>query len=107
MGLMMEALEAMEEALRLEPTLDRGHYMYGVFLNEVGRHDEAIREYDAETRLNPDFAPAHLNLALTYFFHGGNPNLAAFHYRRYLALGGEPVPVLEDVMNDLEPPETP
>jgi tetratricopeptide (TPR) repeat protein len=107
MGLLDEALASMKEALRLDPALDRGHYMYGVFLNEAGRHDEAILEYDAETRINPDFAPAHLNLALTYFFHGGNPNLAAFHYRRYLALGGEPVPELEAVMRDLEAPGSP
>jgi len=107
MGLLDEALTLMERALRVEPTLDRGHYMYGVFLNEAGRHDEAILEYDAETRINPDFAPAHLNLALTYFFHGGNPNLAVYHYRRYLSLGGEPVSAMEAVLQDLRGPETP
>ncbi|HYW69308.1 MAG TPA: hypothetical protein VE960_06850, partial [bacterium] len=81
-----------------------GHYMYGVFLNEAGRHDEAILQYGAEIRIRPDFAPAHLNLALTYNFHSGNPNLAANHYRRHLALGGTPVPALEAVLQDLESP---
>ena len=105
MGLLDEALELMDRALRLDPTLKEGHYMYGVFLNEAGRHDEAIREYDAETRMNPDFAPAHLNLALTYNFYAGNPNLAAFHYRRYLALGGGAVPQLDEVLREIQPPE--
>jgi tetratricopeptide (TPR) repeat protein len=104
MGLLEEAILLMGQALRIDPALEGGHYMYGVFLNEAGRHDEAIREYDAELRIRPDFAPAHLNLALTYNFYAGNPNLAAFHYRKHLALGGEPVPALEAILSDLESP---
>lgn len=107
MGLLDEALVLMAEAMRLEPTLDGGHYMYGVFLNEAGRHDEAILEYDAELRIHPDFAPAHLNLALTYYFGSGNPNLAAFHYRRHLALGGDRVPALDALLSELESPNSP
>ena len=97
----------MAEALRLDPALDNGHYMYGVFLNEAGRHDEALLEYDAELRIRSDFAPAHLNLALTYYFHAGNPNLGAFHYRRHLALGGARVEALESLLRDLESPNSP
>ena len=107
MGLLDEALVLMDEALRLEPALSGGHYMYGVFLNEAGRHDEAIREYHAELRIRPDFAPAHQNLALTYYFSAGNPNLAAFHYRRHLALGGERVAALEALLGELESPNNP
>lgn len=102
LGFTEEAVELMREALRREPTLEIGHFMTGVFLNELGRHDEAIREYEAEVRVNPDFPSAHLNLALTYNFHAGNPNTAAYHYRRYLALGGEPVAICEDLLRGLE-----
>jgi tetratricopeptide (TPR) repeat protein len=107
MGLLDEAIVLMAQALRLEPALDGGHYMYGVFLNEAGRHDEALLEYGAEIRIRPDFAPAHLNIALTYYFDAGNPNLAAFHYRRHLALGGAPVSALEALLGDLESPNSP
>ena len=107
MGLLDEALDLMARALRLDPALDSGHYMYGVFLNEAGRHDEALLEYDAELRIRPGFAPAHLNLALTYYFHAGNPNLGAFHYRRHLALGGARVEALEALLRDLESPNGP
>jgi len=107
MGLLDEALELMAEALRLDPALDGGHYMYGVFLNEANRHDEALLEYDAELRIHPDFAPAHLNLALTHYFYRGNPNLGAFHYRRHLALGGARVAALEALLRDLESPKGP
>ncbi len=107
MGLLDEALELMVGALRLDPVLDSGHYMYGVFLNEAGRHDEALLEYDAELRIRSDFAPAHLNLALTYYFHAGNPNLGAFHYRQHLALGGARVEALESLLRDLESSNSP
>ncbi|MBN2565838.1 MAG: tetratricopeptide repeat protein [Candidatus Eisenbacteria bacterium] len=102
MGLLDEAIATMREALSLEPTLKGGHFILGVFLNEAGRHDEAIREYEAAIRMSPDMAAAHLNLALTYNFHAGNPNLAANHYRRYLALGGEKIDALEGVLDELE-----
>ncbi len=107
LGLLEESAELMAEALTLDPMLSQGHFTAGVFLNELQRHDEAIREYEAEIRTNPDFAPAHLNLALTYYFHAGNPNLAAYHYRRHLALGGEAVPACEAILRDLDAPGSP
>jgi tetratricopeptide (TPR) repeat protein len=107
MGLLDEALALMERALSIDPALEGGHFMHAVFLNEANRHDEAIREYDAELRIRPDFAPAHLNLALTYYFHSGNPNLAANHYRRHLALGGTPVAALDALLSELESPNNP
>jgi tetratricopeptide (TPR) repeat protein len=73
----------------------------GILLSDLGRHDEAILEYEAETRIAPGFAPAHLNLAITYRFHSADPNRAAFHYRRYLDLGGAPVPSMDALLRDL------
>ena len=101
MGLTEESIQLMRQALRLDPTLDGGHFMLGVFLSESGQHDEAIQQYEAELRVNPDSRSAHLNLALTYNFYAGNPNLAAYHYRRYRALGGEPVAECEALLRDL------
>jgi len=96
MGFADQALASMSRALELDPTLPQGHFAMGVLLSELGRHDEAIREYEAETRISPDFAPAHLNLAITHRFHTTDPNRATYHYRRYLALGGEPIPSMEE-----------
>ncbi len=102
MALLDEALDLMGRALRMEPTLDHGHFMTGVILSEMGRHDDAIREYESELRIDRDFAPAHLNLALTYQFHAGNPNLAAYHYRRHLDLGGERIEAIDSLVRELE-----
>ncbi len=101
MGLGEEAVATMSRALALEPAMTHGHFAMGILLSDLGRHDEAILEYEAETRISPEFAPAHLNLAVTYRFHSANPNLAAFHYRRYLALGGAPVPTMDAFLRDL------
>jgi tetratricopeptide (TPR) repeat protein len=101
MGLGEEALATMSRALQLEPTMAQGHFAMGILLSDLGRHDAAILEYEAETRIAPEFAPAHLNLAITYRFHRADPNRAAYYYRRYLALGGEPVPSMEELLRDL------
>lgn len=101
MGLGEEALATMSRALALDPTMTHGHFTMGILLSDLGRHDAAIIEYEAETRIAPEFPPAHLNLAVTYRFHRADPNRAAFHYRRYLALGGAPVPSMEALLRDL------
>jgi tetratricopeptide (TPR) repeat protein len=101
LGLTEEAIELMRHALAIDPGLEHGHFGLGVLLSDLGRHDEAIDEYERELRLFPDFAPAHLNLGLTYQHHAGNPDRAAFHYRRYLALGGERAEVAEALLRDL------
>ncbi len=101
MGLIEEARELMAQALELDPFVEHGHFSMGVILSEMQDHDSAIYEYEAEIRINPDFPPAHLNLALTYYFNEGNPNLAVNHYRAYRELGGEPVPALEQLLERL------
>jgi len=100
-GLGEEALATMSRALALEPAMAHAHFAMGILLSDLGRHDNAILEYEAETRIAPGFAPAHLNLAVTYRFHRADPNRAAFHYRRYLDLGGAPVPSMEALLRDL------
>ncbi len=103
MGLLEEAVDLMRGALRVEPALEHGHFVMGVLLNETGLHDSAIHEYEAETRIDPEYAPAHLNLAVTFQFHRANPNRAAYHYRRYLDLGGGRVEMLDEALRSVAP----
>jgi tetratricopeptide (TPR) repeat protein len=105
LGLTDEAIGLMRRALTVEPGVPQGHYILGVLLNEAGRHEEAIREYEAELALHPDDADAHLNLALTYQFYEANKNLATRHYREYLRLGGDPVPALEATLHEIYAPQ--
>ena len=101
MGLLGEARELMTQALALDPFVEHGHFSMGVILSEMQEHRSAVHEYESELRINPDFSPAHLNLALTYYFNEGNPNLAAKHYRAYRELGGEELPALEELLKKL------
>lgn len=101
LGLVEEAVGLMRAALRADPTLPHGHFETGVLLNELGRHEEARREYEAELRMDPGFGPAHLNLGLLYQFHVGNANLAEYHYRKYLDLGGERSEEVEEFIRKL------
>ncbi len=101
MGLLGEARELMTQALALDPFVEHGHFTMGVILSEMQEHTGAIHEYESELRVNPDFQPAHMNLALTYYFNEGNPNIAANHYRAYRSLGGERIPALEELLERL------
>jgi tetratricopeptide (TPR) repeat protein len=105
LGLLDEAVELMRSALRVEPGLDQGHFIMGVLLNETGEHDLAIREYEAQIRIAPESESAHFNLAVVLQFHRADPNRAAYHYRRYLDLGGEPVPSLDQALRGVVPGE--
>lgn len=104
-GLLEEAVVLMRSALGVEPTLEHGHFIMGVLLNEIELHDDAIHEYEAELRIDPNFASAHLNLALIFQFHRANPNRAAYHYGRHLALGGERIEMLDEVLRTVDPGE--
>jgi tetratricopeptide (TPR) repeat protein len=105
MGLLDEASELIERALRIDPMTTHGHFMLGVLSNDLGDHDRAVIEYEAELQINEGFAPAHLNLGLTYQYHLGNPNRALYHYRRYLELGGERRGEVEILIDSLAVPE--
>jgi tetratricopeptide (TPR) repeat protein len=48
------------------PASARAHYNYGAALQELGRRDEAEKEYQTALRFDPDYVKVHVNLALVY-----------------------------------------
>ena len=61
-GKMQEAMQHLEQAVRIKPDFAEAHYNLGTALSQVGRIDEAIAHYEQALRIKPDFAEAHYNL---------------------------------------------
>jgi protein O-mannosyl-transferase len=60
-----EALTHLTEAVRLKPDSDVGHYNLANLFQQVGRSEDAVREYGETIRLSPGMALAHYNLGNT------------------------------------------
>jgi tetratricopeptide (TPR) repeat protein len=60
------------------------HFRLGLLALRAGRDDDAVSEYQAAIGLAPDHFLAHANLARVYDGRGQS-DLAAEHYRRFLA----------------------
>jgi predicted Zn-dependent protease with MMP-like domain len=60
-GRIDEALAWLDEALKHNPSGAEAHNGRGEILWDHGRHDEALREFNRATEVQPDFHPAQLN----------------------------------------------
>jgi len=99
-GMYNEAIQKLDEAIRLKPDKARYHYYKGKVLRTLKRYDEAIKEFDEAIRLNPNKAEYHeaKGLALHYLkryeeaikeFDEAiklDPSKARYHYRKGIAL---------------------
>ena len=59
-----DAIEHMEQALRLKPDFAEAHNNLGNALFQSGRRQEAIKQYEQALQLKPDFPGAHYNLGV-------------------------------------------
>ena len=58
----LQALDAYDRALALDPTLERAHHNRGVSLHSLGRGPQAVEAYREALRLNPRYVRAHVAL---------------------------------------------
>lgn len=61
-----EAIEELNEALRLNPEYVEVHNNLAVTYDKMGKHDEALGHLNEALRLNPAYAEAHSNLGNLY-----------------------------------------
>ena len=59
-----EAIQQLQEALRLNPGCFEVYINLGVAFEQKGQIDEAIRQYQEALRLKPEYATAHNNLGV-------------------------------------------
>ncbi len=65
-----EAVEALREALEIDPLSARSHFVLGNILQHLERTYEAIDAYEQTTQLRPDYFPALSRLAFLYYKRG-------------------------------------
>ncbi len=81
-----EAVEALEQAITLNPGLAPAHNELGVLHRRAGRLAEAETAYRNALESDPGYAGAHRNIGVLYDLYLGQPGKALEHYQRYLEL---------------------
>ncbi|MFZ9886442.1 MAG: tetratricopeptide repeat protein, partial [Myxococcota bacterium] len=95
MGLNLEARDAYQRAIALDPAFADAFFGKGVALRELGRTSEAVSTFKEVTRLEPKRADAHVQLA-EMLSTQGDPKGAIKAYRNAIqADPGSSVPVCE------------
>jgi hypothetical protein len=87
------ALEYHHLAVRHGPALPVVYYNRGVVLQELGRHDEALQDYDRVLALQPDFYLAYLNKSVI-LYELKRKAQARFNYEQILKADPENIDAL-------------
>jgi tetratricopeptide (TPR) repeat protein len=96
------AEEHYQSALRINPDNFAAGVQYGVWLRKQGRFADAEAVYLKTLERNPDYADAHLNLAILYDLYLGRLAPALEHYQHYLAASGATDSPVQGWVADLE-----
>jgi Flp pilus assembly protein TadD len=94
-----EAIVQLTKAIAINPKSATAHNYLGIAASQKGRQKEAEKEILQALANNPDDADAHFNLAVILITtEPGSKELAKEHYARATALGIEPSPSLEKLL---------
>jgi len=94
-----EAIVQLTKAIAINPKSATAHNYLGIAASQKGRQQEAEKEILQALASNPDDADAHFNLAVILITtQPGSKELAREHYARATALGVEPSPSLEKLL---------
>ncbi len=78
-----EAVDKLEQAVKLGPKLYQAHYNLGIALGKVNQFDRAIEEFKQAIDLNPNFSSAFLCLGGVYQ-SSGHINESLITYKEYV-----------------------
>jgi Flp pilus assembly protein TadD len=94
-----EALEELRKAIELNPNSATAHNYLGITASQKGRQQEAEKEMLQAIAEDPNYADAHFNLAVILItMQPSSRELAKEHYARATALGTQPSPSLERLL---------
>jgi tetratricopeptide (TPR) repeat protein len=81
-----EAARLYRQALLEDPFYLPARYNLAVVYADLGQNGPAVREYGRVIRIEPDYAPAHLNRGILLYRKNRRSGDAAYHFRKYLDL---------------------
>ena len=94
-----EALKELRKAIDLNPNSATAHNYLGITASQKGRQQEAEKEMLQAIAEDPNYADAHFNLAVILITtQPSSRELAKEHYARATALGTQPSPSLERLL---------
>jgi Flp pilus assembly protein TadD len=94
-----EALKELRKAIEINPNSATAHNYLGITASQKGRQQEAEKEMLQAIAQDPNYADAHFNLAVILITtQPSSRELAREHYARATALGTQPSPSLERLL---------
>jgi Tfp pilus assembly protein PilF len=94
-----DALMELRRAIEINPNSATAHNYLGITASQKGRQQEAEKEILQAIAKNPGYADAHFNLAVVLVTtQPSSKELAREHYARATALGTQPSPSLEKLL---------
>jgi chromosome segregation ATPase len=94
-----DALAELSQAVEINPNSAAAHNYLGITASQKGRQQQAEKEILQAIANNPDYADAHFNLAVILATtRPASKELAKKHYARATALGTQPDPSLEKLL---------
>jgi Flp pilus assembly protein TadD len=94
-----DALKELRKAIELNPNSATAHNYLGITASQKGRQQEAEKEMLQAIAEDPNYADAHFNLAVILVTtQPSSRELAREHYARATALGTQPSPSLERLL---------
>jgi tetratricopeptide (TPR) repeat protein len=94
-----DALKELRKAIEINPNSATAHNYLGITASQKGRQQEAEKEMLQAIAKDPNYADAHFNLAvLLITTQPPSRELAREHYARATALGTQPSPSLEKLL---------
>jgi Flp pilus assembly protein TadD len=95
-----DAFAALSQAAQINPQNAKVQNFLGLTLSEKGMRGPAETAFRKAIQFDPDFAQAHMNLAVVYITQTPPlAELAKWHYQKAISAGAPPKPDLEKLIN--------